>query len=216
MAWVISGLLCLVAYLLGSIPTGYLMGRVLKGIDIREHGSGSTGATNVLRTLGKMAAVLVLTTDLGKAVLSVAIVKWFYILAPTGSIPLEWKPWLMVVAALAVVFGHSRSIFLNFTGGKSVSAGLGVLFILNPLVALGTLISFLLMLSFSKIVSLSSLTGVIAANILMIWLHQPLPYCIFALVVGLYIVVCHSTNIGRLFEGKEPKIGQKLQNSASS
>ncbi|BBA79660.1 acyl-phosphate glycerol-3-phosphate acyltransferase [cyanobacterium endosymbiont of Rhopalodia gibberula] len=216
MAWVISGFLCMVAYLLGSIPTGYLVGRVLKGIDIREHGSGSTGATNVLRILGKTAAVLVLITDLGKAILSVAMVKWFYLLAPTGLITLDWKPWLMIVTAMAVVFGHSKSIFLNFTGGKSVAAGLGVLFVLNPLVALGSLTSFLLMLSFSKIVSLSSLTGVLAVNILMIWLHQPLPYCIFALVAGLYVIIRHSTNINRLFEGKEPKIGQNLQNSSLS
>ncbi|XTZ20595.1 MAG: glycerol-3-phosphate acyltransferase, partial [cyanobacterium endosymbiont of Rhopalodia fuxianensis] len=86
MTWVISGFLCLVTYLLGSIPTGYLVGRVFKGIDIREHGSGSTGATNVLRILGKTAAVLVLITDLGKAILSMAMVKWFYVLAPTGLI----------------------------------------------------------------------------------------------------------------------------------
>ncbi|XTZ11024.1 MAG: glycerol-3-phosphate 1-O-acyltransferase PlsY [cyanobacterium endosymbiont of Rhopalodia yunnanensis] len=216
MTWVISGFLCLVTYLLGSIPTGYLVGRVLKGIDIREHGSGSTGATNVLRILGKTAAVLVLITDLGKAILSMAIVKWFYVLAPTGLITSDWKPWLMIVTAITVIFGHSKSIFLNFTGGKSVVTGLGVLFVLNPLVALGSLTSFLLMLSFSKIVSLSSLTGVLAANILMIWLHQPLPYCIFALVAGLYVIIRHSTNINRLLEGKEPKIGQNLQNSSPS
>ncbi len=216
MAWVISGLLCLVGYGLGSIPTGYLVGRVFKGIDIREHGSGSTGATNVLRTVGKTAAIFVLMTDLGKAILSVVMVKWFYLLAPTELVPLDWKPWLMVIAAMFAVLGHSKSIFLNFTGGKSVAAGLGVLFVLNPLVALGTLTSFLLMLSFSKIVSLSSLTGVIAVNILMIWLHQPLPYCIFALVVGIYVMVRHRTNISRLLEGKEPRIGQKLQNSSLS
>jgi glycerol-3-phosphate acyltransferase PlsY len=216
MAWVISGFLCLIAYLLGSIPTGYLVGRVLKGIDIREHGSGSTGATNVLRILGKTAAVLVLMTDLGKAILSMAMVKWFDILAPTGLITSDWKPWLMIVTAITVILGHSKSIFLNFTGGKSVATGLGVLFVLNPLVALGSLISFLLVLSFSRIVSLSSLTGVLAVNILMIWLHQPLPYCIFALVAGLYVIIRHSTNINRLLKGKEPKIGQNLQNSSLS
>jgi acyl phosphate:glycerol-3-phosphate acyltransferase len=216
MAWVISGFLCLVAYLLGSIPTGYLVGRVLKGIDIREHGSGSTGATNVLRILGKTAAVLVLMTDLGKAILSMAMVKWFYILAPTGLITSDWKPWLMIVTAITVILGHSKSIFLDFTGGKSVATGLGVLFVLNPLVALGSLTSFLLVLSFSRIVSLSSLTGVLAVNILMIWLHQPLPYCIFALVAGLYVIIRHSTNINRLLQGKEPKIGKNLQNSSLS
>ncbi|WP_267383687.1 glycerol-3-phosphate 1-O-acyltransferase PlsY [Cyanobacterium sp. uoEpiScrs1] len=216
MIWVISGFLCLIAYLLGSIPTGYLAGRMLKGIDIREYGSGSTGATNVLRILGKTAAVLVLITDLGKAMLSMVIIKWFYMLAPTGLIALNWEPWLMIVAAITVIFGHSKSIFLNFTGGKSVATGLGVLFILNPLVAVVSLTSFLLILSFSKIVSLSSLIGVLVVNVLMIWLHQPLPYCIFAFIAGLYVIIRHSTNINRLLEGKEPKIGQKLQDSSRS
>ncbi|MEA5510275.1 glycerol-3-phosphate 1-O-acyltransferase PlsY [Crocosphaera sp. UHCC 0190] len=211
MAWLISALLILVDYLLGSIPTGYFTGLYLEGIDIREHGSGSTGATNVLRTIGKRAAIFVLTVDLAKAMLAVVLIKLWFFLSPVDLVPLEWKSWLMVFGAIAAVLGHSKSIFLNFTGGKSVAASLGVLLVLNPIIALGTLGSFLAMLAISRIVSLSSITGVIAVNIMMVALNQPLPYCLFGVIVGIYVIVRHRTNIIRLLEGTEPRIGQKLQ-----
>lgn len=215
MAWLISALLIICDYLLGSIPTGYLTGLYLEGIDIRQHGSGSTGATNVLRTVGKRAAIFVLAIDLAKAMLAVILVKLWFFLAPATLIPLEWKPWLIVLGGIAAVFGHSKSIFLNFTGGKSVAASLGVLLVLNPIVALGTLGSFLAMLSFSRIVSLSSITGVIVVNILMLGLDQPLPYCLFGVIVGIYVLMRHRTNIIRLVAGTEPRIGQKLQQEGS-
>ena len=215
MAFFISALLIFIGYLLGSIPTGYLTALSLKGIDIREHGSGSTGATNILRTVGKGAAIFVLTVDLAKAMLAVILVKLWFILDASEMIPLEWKPWLVILGAIAAVFGHSKSIFLNFTGGKSVASSLGVLLVLNPIVALGTLGSFLAMLSVSRIVSLSSITGVIAVNVLMFGLHQPLPYCLFGVIVGLYVMFRHRTNIIRIFAGTEPRIGQKLQQEGS-
>ncbi|WP_013324008.1 glycerol-3-phosphate 1-O-acyltransferase PlsY [Gloeothece verrucosa] len=202
-------LILVIAYLLGSIPTGYLAGRYLKGIDIREHGSGSTGATNVLRTLGKTPAIVVLGIDLLKGSLAVALVKWLYLLE-INPLPQSWQAWLIIGSGLAALIGHSRSIFLGFGGGKSVATGLGVLLVINPLVAAGTLGSFLVMLGISRIVSLSSITGAIAVNLLMWGLTQPLPYLLFAALAGVYVIIRHRTNIKRLIEGTEPKIGQKL------
>lgn len=208
-------LLILISYLLGSIPTGYLAGRYLKGIDIREHGSGSIGATNVLRTLGKTAAILVLAIDLLKGAIAVALVKLFYLLS-INSVPLNWQAWLMIGTGLASIIGHSKSVFLNFTGGKSVATSLGVLLVINPIVALGTLGSFLIMLGISRIVSLSSITGAIAVNILMLVLQQPLPYILFAALAGIYVIIRHRSNITRLLEGTEPQIGKKLSQEKTS
>lgn len=197
------------AYLLGSIPTGYLAGKWLKGIDIRQVGSGSTGATNVLRNLGKPAAIAVLGIDVLKGMAAVGLVRGFYELASTELIPSEWKYWLIFFTGIAAILGHSKSIFLNFTGGKSVATSLGVLTVMNPLVALGAFGSFLVMLGISRIVSLSSITAAIAVTVLMIALNQPLPYLIFGILGGIYVIARHSGNIQRLLAGSEPKLGQK-------
>jgi acyl phosphate:glycerol-3-phosphate acyltransferase len=206
----ISLLFVVIAYLFGSFPTGYLMGKYLQGIDIREHGSGSTGATNVLRTLGKKAGISVLLIDVTKGAIAVALIRLFYHYYP-DILPLDWKPWLIITTALAAILGHSRSLWLNFMGGKSVATGIGVVFLVNPWMALGTLATFGLTVAISRIVSLSSLAGAIAVIILAILLQQPLPYIIFASLAGGYVIVRHRTNIQRIIAGEEPKLGQKLQ-----
>ena len=203
----ISTTLILTAYLWGSIPTGYVVGRYIKGIDIREHGSGSTGATNVLRTVGKPAAIAVLAIDLLKGSLALGSVKLAYSIVPETLLPNNWYAWLIVAAALGAIIGHSKSVWLNFTGGKSVATTLGVLLVMNPLVALGTLASFGVVLSLSKIVSLSSICGAIAVNVLMLAFNQPLSYSLFAVLAGVYVILRHRTNIQRLIAGIEPKIG---------
>jgi glycerol-3-phosphate acyltransferase PlsY len=207
---VLGVFLILLAYLLGSIPTGYLVGKYLRGIDIREHGSGSTGATNVLRTLGKKAGISVLIIDMLKGMLGIALVKALY-LNSANPLPPDWQAWLILATGLAAVIGHSKSIFLNFDGGKSVATSLGVLLMMSPWVALATLGSFLLVLAISRIVSLSSITGAIAVIILMLVLKQPLPYILFASVAGLYVIIRHRGNIERLLSGTEPRLGQKLE-----
>jgi glycerol-3-phosphate acyltransferase PlsY len=205
----LSFLLVFLAYLFGSIPTGYLAGKWLKGIDIRQVGSGSTGATNVLRNLGKPAAIAVLAIDVLKGMATVGLVRGFYELVSTELIPIEWKYGLIFFTGIAAILGHSKSIFLNFTGGKSVATSLGVLALMNPLVALGAFGSFLVMLAISRIVSLSSITAAIAVTVLMVALKQPLPYLLFGVIGGIYVIVRHSGNIQRLLAGTEPKLGQK-------
>jgi glycerol-3-phosphate acyltransferase PlsY len=208
---IIASLFVLVAYLLGSIPTGYLAGRYLGGIDIREYGSGSTGATNVLRTIGKKTAIATLAIDLLKGSLALLLVNLFYAFVPGAILPTSWQSWLITATALAAVLGHSRSIWLNFTGGKSVATSLGVLLVMNPILALGTLTAFGIVLAISRIVSLSSISAAIAVIILTVVLEQPLPYVLFAAIAGVYVIVRHRSNIQRLLAGEEPKIGQKLQ-----
>ena len=209
MTLLITIFIFLLCYICGSFPTGYIAGLYLKKIDIRNYGSGSTGATNILRNVGKKAAIVVLVLDILKAMTGVLITKLIisnitsYILNPT------WNPWLEILGGSSVILGHSKSIFLNFTGGKSVASSLGVLLILNPIVALGTLISFLITLLISRIVSISSIVGVLIANLLTIRSNEPLPYCLFMMSIGIYVIYRHRENIVRLSKGTEPKIGKK-------
>jgi glycerol-3-phosphate acyltransferase PlsY len=202
--------LLLITYLLGSIPTGYLAGKLLLGIDIREHGSKSTGATNVFRTLGKPAAIAVLAIDISKGIMAVALVRAIYSGDWLPALPAAWQNWLTLGVAIAVVLGHSKSIFLKFSGGKSVATSLGVLFMLNIWLALGTLATFLTVIFFTRIVSLSSIVAAIAVNGIALALQLPPPYLAFTFLAGMYVIVRHRTNIERILQGTEPKLGEKV------
>jgi acyl phosphate:glycerol-3-phosphate acyltransferase len=215
--WYFNLLLMLAAYLLGSLPTGYLAGRWLQGIDIRQAGSGSTGATNVLRTLGKGPAIVVLIVDILKGALAVALVRWVYAAtlpvltaqdAATGS------AWLVTLAGLAALLGHSKSIWLGFSGGKSVATSLGILLALSWPVGLATLGVFAVCLAISRVVSLSSIAGAVAVMGLMFFWQQPLPYGLFAIAGGSYVIWRHRSNVQRLLAGTEPRLGQKLTPAA--
>jgi glycerol-3-phosphate acyltransferase PlsY len=213
----VCGVVVLLAYLLGSFPTGYIAGKLLKGIDIREVGSGSTGATNVLRTLGKGPGAFVLIVDCLKGVLAINLVYTLFNFAPGYNLlPLNldvkiWQPWLVTVIGLAAILGHSKSIFLGFTGGKSVATSLGILLAMNWQVGLATLGVFGVVIAITKIVSFSSISGAVAVSILMVVFQQPLAYILFSIAGGLYVIIRHRTNIERLLAGTEPKIGQKVE-----
>lgn len=216
--WIsLCGAILLTAYLLGSIPTGYMLVKMLKGIDIREVGSGSTGATNVLRTLGKGPGAFVLLVDCLKGVLSIFLVYGLFEFATNKNfIPPEvdlqvWLPSMVTLAGLLAILGHSKSIFLGFNGGKSVATSLGILLAMNWQVGLATFGVFAIVIAISRIVSLSSICGAIAVSIFMVLLHQPLPYIVFGLLGGVYVIVRHKSNIERLLAGTEPKVGQKVQ-----
>jgi glycerol-3-phosphate acyltransferase PlsY len=208
--WIASLAGVAAAYLLGATPTGYLAGKLLKGIDIRRHGSGSTGATNVLRTLGKWPALVVILVDLLKGVAAIVLVRWLFtspfVASPGGHVLTAWTPWAVCLAGLAVVLGHSRSIWLNFAGGKSAATGLGVLLAMSWPIGLGAAAVFVAVLALSRIVSLSSMLGALTAIALVCGLQQPLPYRLLVIAGGVYVIVRHRANLGRLLAGTEPRI----------
>ncbi len=201
------------AYLLGSFPTGFLLVKGLKDIDIRDYGSGGTGATNVLRTVGKGPALVVFVVDLLKGSAAVWLAQWLFplLLARFGGDGLVLaQPWVDMLAGLMALLGHSRSVWLGFTGGKSVATGLGVLSAMAWPVALGALGVFGLTLALSRIVSLGSMLAALAAVILMVVTGQPLAYILVAILGGGYVILRHRGNIQRLLAGTEPRIGQSV------
>ncbi|PDS57626.1 acyl-phosphate--glycerol-3-phosphate O-acyltransferase [Rhizobium anhuiense] len=214
--WIAAAVGLAIAYLLGSTPTGYLAGKMLKGIDIREHGSKSTGATNVLRTLGKWPALAVLLIDVLKGVGAVIFARWFYpwfstVSSDTPPTALDLQnsmPWAVCLAGLAVLLGHGRSVWLNFTGGKSAATGLGVLLAMSWPIGLGAAMVFGVALTAFRIVSLSSMLAALTAIALVCGLEQPLPYRLLVITGGIYVIVRHRANIRRLLAGTEPRLGK--------
>jgi len=198
----------LVAYGLGSFPTGYLIGIWLKGIDIRLVGSGSTGATNVLRTLGKGPGLLVFIIDLGKGIGAIALARSVDHLPFTP--PSVDIPSLIALSGFLALVGHSKSVWLGFTGGKSVATSLGILLAMNWVVALAAVAVFTGVVGVTRIVSISSISGAIAVVIAMVVLNEPIPYQLFAVIGGTYVIWRHRSNLKRLLKGTEPKLGQQV------
>ncbi len=213
--WMASVAGLAIAYLFGSTPTAHLAGKLLKGIDIREHGSKSVGATNPLRTLGKWPALAVLLIDVLKGVGAIVFARWFYswlytlpsVTPPTALDLQTLVPWAVCLAGLAVLLGHGRSIWLNFGGGKSAATGLGVLLAMSWPVGLGAAVVFGLVVAISRIVSLGSMLAALSAIVLVCGLEQPVAYRLLVIAGGIYVVVRHRTNIQRLLAGTEPRLG---------
>lgn len=216
--WIASVAGLAAAYLFGATPTGYLAGKLLRGIDIREHGSKSTGATNVLRTLGKWPALLVLLIDVLKGVAAIVLARWLYrYVAPPAALDLQtFVPWAICLAGLAALLGHGRSIWLNFTGGKSAATGLGVLLAMSWPVGLGAAAVFAVTLAAFRLVSLSSMLAALTAIALVCGLEQPLPYRLLVIAGGIYVIARHRANIQRLLAGTEPSLGRNSPESKAT
>lgn len=186
----------LATYLFGAIPTGYIVAKKLKGIDIREHGSGNTGATNVKRVVGNKAGLFVLIFDFFKGFLPVLIFPFLF----------PGQEWIRILVALMAMLGHSRSVFLKFTGGKSAITGLGCVLALEPVVGLlAGLLAFLLV-KLTRLVSLATLSAALAAPLMMLLFGSDMSHVIFAALGGLYVFYLHRGNIVRLIQGTENRI----------
>ncbi len=208
MAFLPDLLLLPAGYLLGSIPFGWLAGRWLAGIDLRQEGSGSTGATNVLRVLGKGPALAVFLLDVLKGTAAVLLAK--AVLQPLGDFSTA-SDWGVVAAGLAALAGHIWPLWLGWKGGKAVATGLGMLLGLTWPVGLACFGIFLTTLSLSRIVSLSSVVAALSLPLLMLGSFgasglRP-AYLSLALLTTALVLWRHRSNLQRLMAGTEPKLG---------
>ena len=189
----------LISYLLGSFPSGFLYAKNLKGIDLRYVGSGSTGATNVLRNIGKWPALIVFILDVLKGFIAVKIAYFFL----SDNI-------FQVLAGLFAITGHIWPIWLKGRGGKAVATGLGMFIALSWKVGLASFGTFLTVICLTKIVSLSSITAALLLPIYMLIYIGTFnhPYTTFSFIVAIIVIWKHRSNISRILKREEPKISK--------
>ena len=203
----ITILLMVISYVLGSVPNALWIGKVFKGIDIREHGSRNTGSTNAARVLGAKLGILTLILDVSKGLVPTLIaillrVDFFQNL--TKILNFDY-----VLVGICAILGHVFSMFMNFKGGKAVATTLGVFLILVPKAILFAAIVFFVVFAVSRYVSLSSVLAAISLPIFIYFLYQQTIYVILGILIAILIVVKHRSNIERLKNGTESKFSLK-------
>lgn len=185
----------LCSYVIGSIPSGLILGKTLWNVDLREHGSKNIGATNAWRTLGKLPGFIVFVADLLKGMIGVYLGM---LLVGTST--------AMIIGGIMAIVGHSLSLFLKFKGGKGVATGLGVIIMLMPTVSAIVFIIWFVIVILSKYVSLASIIAAICVPVFAFILGMPLEFVAFGVVAALFVIYRHKSNIGRLMNGTENKI----------
>lgn len=198
----------IIAYLLGSISFSVIISKKMAGFDVREKGSGNAGATNVLRSVGKKAAILTLVCDCLKGVLAILIA---FI---AGKIMKDLDASLLVqLAGIFVILGHTFPVFFKFKGGKGVATSLGVLLMVNWQIGLICLVFALILMALTRFVSLGSIAAAILFPVLTVFIHTNYlvsgNYVIFAIILAVFVVFNHRANVKRLLEGKENKLSFK-------
>jgi acyl phosphate:glycerol-3-phosphate acyltransferase len=204
-----------VAYLVGSLPFGYLTARWVAGIDIRRQGSGNIGATNIARVLGAKWGAAVLLFDCLKGLLPVLLLP--ALLLPAGGPATNH---LQVVAAAGAVLGHMFPVWLGFRGGKGVATSLGVVLVISPWATLAAVGTFVCVVLATRIVSLGSMTAAASFAGFEFWLLRPDPFgaanwsvAAMSLLVPLLIIIRHRSNVVRLVQGREPRLGKRAAQS---
>ncbi|MFD2612000.1 glycerol-3-phosphate 1-O-acyltransferase PlsY [Paenibacillus gansuensis] len=193
----LNAILILLSYLLGSISFSFIIGKTVKGIDIREYGSGNAGATNTLRVLGKGPAVLVLALDIVKGIAAVWAAR---ALAPDLI-------WVHVLCGIAVIIGHNWPVFFGFRGGKGIATTIGVMATLSLLPALCAGIIALVLVALTRFVSLGSLVFTALLPVFLVLWGKPEEIIYTSLLVCAFAFYRHRTNIVKLLQGKENKLG---------
>lgn len=198
----------LLAYFIGAIPTAIWYGRIFHQTDIRKHGSGNAGATNIMRTFGKKAGIIVLLVDITKGSLGVLLPRIIEFITGRDIILVDFMLYPQLAFGLAAGLGHIYPIYEKFKGGKAVATLFGVILALSPLVALCAVLSFALIFILSKRVSLGSIVSAVAFAVAFIILQQPLqiPDYILVCIYPLLLIYTHRSNIKRLLNGTEPKL----------
>jgi glycerol-3-phosphate acyltransferase PlsY len=198
-----------IAYILGSIPTAIWAGRVFRGIDIREHGSGNAGAANAIRVLGWKTGVPVLLIDMAKGWLAAMLPVFFGLAEPDTALITN----LQIGTGLTAILGHIFPVFAKFRGGKGVATAAGVLLAVHPLLTLSCLGVFLIVFLITRIVSVSSMSAGIAFPILLfVFFDTPsLIFRIFSIFVAIALLITHKNNIKRLIKGEEKRLFGKKQ-----
>lgn len=198
-------------YLLGSVPSGVIIGKVFGNIDPRTQGSGKTGTTNILRTLGPGPAAMVLALDLSKGVAAVLLARYAFMPQPPASVNLQ--AWAEAVGGFAALVGHNHSIFIQFTGGRGVATGGGIILAVSPFAFAVSLIAVIVPIALTRYVSLGSIigaaSGAITGVILAATGHNSWPHAVLLVAGAAYIIVAHRDNIERLLAGTERKLGAK-------
>ncbi|RKY32292.1 MAG: acyl-phosphate glycerol 3-phosphate acyltransferase [Candidatus Omnitrophota bacterium] len=202
-------LLIVISYLIGSIPTAYIFGRLIKGIDIRKSGSGNVGATNALRVLGKAAGVTVLLLDILKGFIVVIFIG--NLIGFFGS-KFQNQADLRLILGMSCIAGHIWTVFLNFKGGKGIATTFGVLLGLATVIPGLRIILFLIILTWlsvffiTKIVSISSVVGALTLPIYMLLYRQSLFFIISSVILSTFVIYRHKSNLKRLSQGKESRL----------
>lgn len=185
-------LIVLLAYLIGAIPTGYLIGKIGYGVDLKTTGSGNVGATNAYRTLGAKVGLLVFFADFFKGMAAVY--------------PGMPDPVLVLACAVFAIIGNDWSVFLKFKSGKGVACGVGAFTLICPYATLASFVVWLAVFRWKRIVSLASVISAPVVPIVIMIMRQPAEYQVFSVAAALIVIVKHKDNIGRLIRGEEKPI----------
>jgi glycerol-3-phosphate acyltransferase PlsY len=205
------------AYLLGSIPFSFLVVKVFSGKDVREHGSRNVGATNVARTAGKLPGILALLLDIAKGWGAVMVARWIASRPgwpfPAGTLPWESREMWIALAGLIAVLAHMFPVWLRFHGGKGVATATGVYLALDVRVVLAAMIVFAIVIIVFRMVSLASIVTAAAAPLLFRFFTTDVSFwrIVMAICIAFAIILKHHTNISRMVNGSERRMGQKKQ-----